>query len=74
MHDHLRTVIVAPMTTGAQSAGFRMSLTFCGKKGLVLLDQLRTQDKLRLVKRMGAVQPATLQSILTTLQAVFEPA
>lgn len=74
LHDHLRTVIVAPMTTGAQPAGFRVALTFGGKKGLVLLDQLRTLDKLRLVKRMGAVQPATLQSILTTLQAVFEPA
>ncbi len=74
MHDHLRTVIVAPMTTGAQPAGFRVGLTFQGKSGLVLLDQLRTLDKVRLVKRLGAIEPATLKLLLVTLQAVFEPA
>ncbi|MEO7161126.1 MAG: type II toxin-antitoxin system PemK/MazF family toxin [Polaromonas sp.] len=73
MHDHLRTVIVAPMTTGSQPAAFRIGLTFQGKSGLVLLDQVRTLDKVRLVKRLGAVHPATLQKLLTTLQSVFEP-
>jgi mRNA interferase MazF len=73
MHDYLRTVIVAPLTTGSQPAAFRVGLTFQGKSGLVLLDQLRTLDKVRLVKRLGAVHPATLQKLLTTLQAVFEP-
>jgi mRNA interferase MazF len=73
MHDHLRTVIVAPMTTGAQPAGFRIALTFQGKSGLVLLDQVRALDKQRLVKRVGAVEPATLHAVLTTLQAVFAP-
>jgi len=73
MHDFLRTVIVAPMTTGSQSAAFRVALTFQGKTGLVLLDQVRTLDKMRLAKRLGAVQPTTLQTILTTMQAVFEP-
>ncbi len=73
MHDHLRTVIVAPMTTGSQPAAFRIGLTFQGKSGLVLLDQMRTLDKVRLVKRLGTVHPATLQKLLTTLQAMFEP-
>ena len=73
MHNYLRTVIVAPMTTGAQPAAFRIGLTFQGKAGLVLLDQIRTLDKVRLVKRMGAVVPAALQTVLTTLQSVFEP-
>lgn len=73
MHDHLRTVIVAPMTTGSQPAAFRTGLTFQGKTGLVLLDQVRTLDKARLVKRLGAVHPATLQKLLATLQAMFEP-
>lgn len=73
MHDHLRTVIVAPMTTGSQTAAFRVGLTFQGKSGLVLLDQVRTLDKVRLVKRLGAVHPATLQKLLITLQTVFEP-
>src|SRR5665647_2925018 len=71
MHNYLRTVIVAPMTTGAQPAAFRIGLTFQGKSALVLLDQVRTLDKVRLVKRLGAVEPATLQTVLTTLQSVF---
>ena len=73
MHDYLRTVIVAPMTTGAQPAAFRIPLTFQGKSGLVLLDQVRTLDKLRLVKRLGAIHPATLHKLLSTLQSVFAP-
>lgn len=74
MHNYLRTVIVAPLTTGAQPAAFRIGLAFQGKSGLVLLDQIRTLDKIRLVKRLGAVERAKLQTLLTTLQAVFEPA
>lgn len=73
MHDHLRTVIVTPMTTGSQPAAFRIGLTFQGKSGLVLLDQVRKLDKVRLVKRLGSVHPATLHKLLTTLQAVFAP-
>lgn len=74
MHDYLRTVIVAPMTTGSQAAAFRIGLTFDGKTGWVLLDQVRTLDKTRLVKRLGAVEANTLRQLLTTLQLVFEPA
>ena len=73
MHDYLRTVIVAPMSTGSQPAAFRIGLTFQGKSGLVLLDQVRMLDKVRLVKRLGSVHPATLLKLLTTLQSVFEP-
>ena len=73
MHDYLRTVIVAPMTTGSQPAAFRIGLTFQGKSGLILLDQLRTLDKVRLVQRLGAIHPTTLNKLLTTLQSVFEP-
>lgn len=71
MHDYLRTVIVAPMTTGSRPAPFRISVTFAGKKGLILLDQVRTLDKSRLAKRLGAVTPTTLSTTLATLQAVF---
>lgn len=74
MHNHLRTVIVAPMTTGARPAAFRVPITFQGKSGLILLDQVRTLDKSRLVRREGAAHRATLQRVLTTLQAVFAPA
>ena len=71
MHDHLRTVIVAPMTTGAGPAPFRIPVTFSGKKGLILLDQIRTLDKVRLARKLGKVAPATLSSALKTLQEVF---
>ena len=70
MHDYLRTVIVAPMTTGSQPAPYRIPLKFKGKAGLVLLDQIRTLDKARLVKRLGATSPATLRATLSALQQV----
>ncbi len=73
MHQHLRTVIVAPMTTGSKPAGFRIPITFKGKSGLILLDQIRMLDKSRLVRREGAVHSATLKRTLTTLQAMFAP-
>ena len=71
MHDHLRTVIVAPMTTGAHDAPFRIPVSFGGKKGLILLDEVRSLDKARLARRLGAVSPATLSATLRTLQETF---
>jgi mRNA interferase MazF len=73
MNKHLRTVIVAPMTTGSRPAGFRVPLTFQGKAGLIVLDQIRTLDRVRLVKRLGALRPPTLALTLQTLQAMFAP-
>lgn len=71
IHDHVKTVIVAPMTTGSKAAPYRVELTFQKKKGLILLDQLRAIDKVRLVKKMGAVTDNTLTQALGTLQEVF---
>lgn len=71
MHDYLRTVIVAPMTTGSRPAPFRIPVSFEGKKGLILLDQIRTLAQTRLAKRLGAVTPKTLLATLATLQMVF---
>lgn len=71
MHDHLRTVIVAPMTTGAHAAPFRIPISFGGKKGLILIDQVRALDKARLARRLGAVSSATLSATLRTLQETF---
>ena len=72
MHDHLRTVIVAPMTTASRVAPFRISLTHAGRKGLILLDQVRAVDKVRLVKKLGDVSAKTLASTLSTLQELFK--
>lgn len=71
MHDYLRTVVVAPMTTGSRPAPFRVPIRFQGKSGLILLDQIRTLDKTRLVKRLGAAKEATIAKVLQTLQDVF---
>ncbi len=73
MNLHLRTVIVAPMTTGSRPARFRIPLTIQGKQGLIVLDQLRTLDGVRLVKRLGALRPAALGLTLQTLQSMFAP-
>jgi mRNA interferase MazF len=71
MHDYLRTVIVAPMTTGSRPAPFRIPVSFKGKKGLILLDQIRTLDKSRLAKRLGAITAGTMSAALAALQMVF---
>ena len=71
MHDHLRTVIVAPMTTKSRPAPFRIPVTHGGQRGLILLDRIRAVDKIRLVKKLGAVSGKTLAATLDTLQEVF---
>lgn len=72
LNDYLKTVIVAPMTSQGFQAPFRISLTFQGTTGLVLLDQLRTIDKSRLIKKLGRIQPKTLTTTLQKLQELFE--
>ena len=71
INENLRTVIVAPMTSKGFAAPFRVPVTHAGKKGLIVLDQLRTVDKVRLAKNLGAVSAKTLSATLTTLQEVF---
>ncbi|WP_137896149.1 type II toxin-antitoxin system PemK/MazF family toxin [Ramlibacter sp. 2FC] len=71
LNDHLRTVIVAPMTSKGFAAPFRIPVTHAGTKGLILLDQLRTVDKVRLSKKLGSVSAKTLAAALNTLQEVF---
>ena len=71
LNDHLHTVIVAPMTSKGFAAPFRIPLTHAGTEGLILLDQLRTVDKIRLARRMGALSGKTLARTLATLQEVF---
>src|ERR1700722_12774423 len=71
MHNHLRTVMVAPMTTGTHPAPFRIPVSFQGKNGLILLDQVRTIDKQRLVRRLSAVENRTVRATLARLRDVF---
>ncbi|MGY8525491.1 type II toxin-antitoxin system PemK/MazF family toxin [Paracidovorax citrulli] len=71
MHGHLRTAIVAPMTTQGRPAPFRVPVSFMGKDGLILLDQMRAVDKVRLSRKAGAVPPGTLRTTLRTLHEIF---
>jgi mRNA interferase MazF len=71
MHDHLRTALIAPMTTGSHPTPFRIPVRHGGKQGLILLDQIRAVDKTRLVKRAGVITPDTLSATLTTLGEIF---
>lgn len=71
LNQHLRTVLVAPMTTKGFTAPFRVPMTHAGTKGMIVLDQIRTVDKIRLIKRLGTVNARTLSVVLSTLQEVF---
>jgi mRNA interferase MazF len=73
INAHLRTVIVAPLTTGSHTYPFRVPCRFAGRKGHVVLDQIRTVDSERLVRKLGKLSPATLQHALEILREMFEP-
>ena len=73
LNQHLRTVIVAPMTTGGQAYPWRVRCRFRERAGFVAIDQLRTVDSTRLVKRLGRVSPGTLTAVLAILQEMFTP-
>ncbi len=68
----LHTVIVAPMTTGSKPAPYRVPIGFGRKRGLIVLDQLRTVDKQRLVKRLGKTPARVISQTLRVLQEIFE--
>lgn len=67
----LGTVIVAPMTSKGFAYPSRVRCTFDGKDGLILLDQLRTVDKSRLVKQLGTLEIATQMQVCNKLQELF---
>ena len=73
LNAHLRTFIVAPLTTGAHPYPFRVACRFQGKSGHIVLDQMRTIDRVRLVKRLGHLGPKTLGKVLDVLQEMFAP-
>ena len=71
INDDLRTVIVAPMTSKGQEAFFRVGCRFRSKTGRVVLDQIRTVDKERLVRRLGALPAPTVRRVLEVLREMF---
>lgn len=71
LNAHLRTFIVAPFTTGSHPYPFRIPCRFQGRQGRIVLDQLRTVDQERLVRRLGQITPTALEHVLTVLQEMF---
>jgi mRNA interferase MazF len=73
MNQYIRTVIVAPMTTAARSYPTRVPCRFQRKQGQVVLDQIRTVDKIRLVRRLGRIDARTGSHVLARLAEMFAP-
>jgi mRNA interferase MazF len=73
MNRHVNTVIVAPMTTKGRHYPSRVSCRFGGKQARIVLDQLRTVDRVRLVKLIGKVSVAAQREVLDKLAEMFSP-
>jgi mRNA interferase MazF len=71
MNHHVRTVIIAPMTTGGQPYPTRVNCRFKGKNGQIVLDQIRTLDRVRLIKKLGRLDHKTGARVLQVLQEMF---
>ena len=73
MNRHISTLIVAPMTTKGKSYPSRVQCTFKGRSGQIVLDQIRTIDKSRVVKLMGKIDKSVQEAVCSTLSSMFPP-
>ena len=71
MNRHIRTVIVAPMTTAVKDYPTRIICHFKKRKGQIVLDQIRTIDKIRLIKKLGTIDPEAQIEVISVLQRLF---
>lgn len=71
MNRHIRTVIIAPMTSTPRNYPTRVNVTFQKKQGQIVLDQIRTIDKSRLVRRLSTLSKARARAVASVLQEVF---
>lgn len=73
LNSHLRTHVVAPLTTGSHPYPFRIPCLFQGKHGFVILDKIRTVDRNRFVQHIGTISHPVLKQALSVLQEMFSP-
>ncbi|MEW6738188.1 MAG: type II toxin-antitoxin system PemK/MazF family toxin [Acidobacteriota bacterium] len=73
MNKHINTIIIAPMTTQGKVYPTRVECKFKNKKGLIVLDQIRTVDKTRLIRKLGAINYQTQIKVLDVLAELFAP-
>ncbi len=71
MNSHIETVIIAPMTTKSRAYPTRIPCQFQDKAGQIILDQIRTVDKTRLVKKLGQISPNERRLVIDTLAEMF---
>lgn len=71
MNKHIETVIIAPMTSTLKNYPTRITTTFQGKKGQIVLDQIRTVDKSRLIKNLGTISSSAEEKVLNILKEMF---
>ncbi|PAU93188.1 transcriptional regulator [Aliifodinibius salipaludis] len=71
MNRHIRTVIIAPMTSTVKNYPSRVTTTFQKKRGQIVLDQIRTVDKQRLIKKLGTISSSAQDKTLNVLQEMF---
>ena len=71
MNQNIRTVIIAPMTSTSKNYPTRVSCVFRKKQGHIVLDQMRTIDKTRLVKRLGTIDSKAQLDVVSVLQRMF---
>jgi mRNA interferase MazF len=71
MNNNLGTVVIAPMTTKSHSYPSRVEVLFQGKKGWIVLDQIRTVDKMRLVKNLGVIDEKTIHKVKAVIQEML---
>lgn len=73
MNHNIKTVIVAPLTTKGQTYPTRVPCRFKGKQGQIVLDQIRTMDQTRLIKKLGSIDAKTRSPVLNVLQEMSQP-
>jgi mRNA interferase MazF len=73
MNRHIGTAIVAPMTAKGRAYPTRIKCQFQGKEGQIVLDQVRTVDKTRLIKKLGQVSTSEQEVLLNALAELFAP-
>ena len=73
MNHYINTIIIAPMTTTLKEYPTRVNIYFQGKHGQIVLDQIRTVDKSRLITHLGKIPTSTAKKVLNVLQEMFHP-
>ncbi|MCX6563051.1 MAG: type II toxin-antitoxin system PemK/MazF family toxin [Candidatus Aminicenantes bacterium] len=71
MNQHISTVIITPMTTKTHPYPTRVPLEFQGKSGWIVLDQIRTVDKSRLIKKIGELKPGTIKKVKAVIEEML---